>query len=183
MARLDYLNREDLAPEHQDLLKRNINLFRLLAHSPGAARAFSGLGTYIRFGSKLDPRLRELAILQVGWLARSPYEWSHHVKIGYDFGVTDGDIAALIADSAGRTTNLPPLDRLVLLAARESHAGPGVSEATFAALAALMDTERLTDLVITIAFYCAVVRILASMQIDVEPDYMTYLERYPLPTD
>ena len=57
---------------------------------------------FIRFGSKLDPRLRELAILQVGWLARSPYEWSHHVKLGHDFGVTDDDIRALIDDTAGK---------------------------------------------------------------------------------
>ncbi|MCX7383765.1 MAG: carboxymuconolactone decarboxylase family protein [Alphaproteobacteria bacterium] len=181
MARLDYIDRENLPPEHQDLLKRNINLFRLLVHSPGAARAFSGLGTYIRFGSKLDPRLRELAILQVGWCARSPYEWSHHVKIGYDFGVTDADIAALIADTAGEATTLSALDRLVLRAAREAHAGPGVGEGTFQALLAELGSECLTDLVITISFYCAVVRILASMQIDVEPSYMPYLEKYPLP--
>jgi sulfonate transport system permease protein len=37
------------------------------------ARAFSGLGGYIRHKSKLDPRLRELAILQVGWLEKSAY--------------------------------------------------------------------------------------------------------------
>ena len=34
----------------------------------------------------------------VGWLARSPYEWSHHVKIGLDFGVTEPDIQGLIDD-------------------------------------------------------------------------------------
>jgi alkylhydroperoxidase family enzyme len=85
MARVPYLEPSDLAPEDQDLLKRPIWLFKALVNSPKAARAFSGLGSYIRYGSKLDPRLRELAILQVGWLARSPYEWSHHVKLGHDF--------------------------------------------------------------------------------------------------
>ena len=183
MARLEYRNREDLAPADQDLLKRNINLHRILTHSPGVTRAFSTLGGYIRYGSKLDARLRELAILQVGWLARSAYEWSHHVKIGYDFGVTDADIAALIADTAGQPTGLGELDRMVLRAARESHAGPGVSEATFNALLDHLGAEHLTDLVVTIAFYCAVVRVLSSMQIDVEPDYMAYLEKYPLPVE
>src|SRR5215469_601995 len=98
MARVPYLDRDDLAPEHQDLLKRNISLMRAFVHSPNAARAFHGVGHYIRYGSQLDPRLRELAILQVGWLARSPYEWSHHVKLGHDFGVSDDDIRALIDD-------------------------------------------------------------------------------------
>ena len=58
MARLPYLNRSDLAPEHEDLLARNINLFRLMVHSPNGACAFHGLGQFIRFQSRLDPRLR-----------------------------------------------------------------------------------------------------------------------------
>src|SRR3954451_15124103 len=119
MARVPYLEMSDLSTENQDLLKRRINLFQALVNSPDAARAFSGLGHFIRFGSKLDPRLRELAILQVGWLARSPYEWSHHVKLGHDFGVTDDDIRALIDDTAGKPTKLDALSLMVLKAARE----------------------------------------------------------------
>jgi alkylhydroperoxidase family enzyme len=88
MARLPYLDRRDLKPEHQDLLTRNINLYRGLVHSPDGLRAFSALGHFIRHTSRLDPRLREMAILQVGYLARSPYEYSHHVEIGRDFGVS-----------------------------------------------------------------------------------------------
>jgi hypothetical protein len=37
------------------------------------------------------------------------------------------------------------------------------------------------DLTLTIAFYCAVVRVLGTLKIDVEPDYMPYLEQWPLP--
>ena len=104
MARVPYLELSDLSAENQDLLKRRISLTQAMVNSPNAARAFGGLGQFIRFGSKLDPRLRELAILQVGWLARSPYEWSHHVKLGHDFGVSEEDIRALIDDTAGRPT-------------------------------------------------------------------------------
>src|SRR6201987_6321328 len=119
MARVPYLEVSDLAPEFQDLLKRRITLNQALVNSPNAARAFDGLGMFIRFRSKLDPRLRELAILQVGWLARSPYEWSHHVKLGHDFGVSDDDIRALIDDTAGRPTQFDASSRTVLRAARE----------------------------------------------------------------
>ena len=181
MARLNYLDKADLAEKDQDLLARNINLFRALVHSPNAARAFSGLGGFIRHKSKADPRLRELAILQVGWLAKSPYEWSHHVKIGYDFGVTDDDIQGLIDDTAGKPTGLDETTRLVLKLAREMTLEGGGSEATFTALGAKMPNELLMDLTITIGFYNAVVRILATLQIDVEPDYMPYLEKFPLP--
>ena len=74
---------------------------------------------YIRHKSKLDPRLRELAILQVGYLANSPYEYSHHVKIGREFGVSDDDIRAIGEETAGRPSKLDPLAKAVLRAARE----------------------------------------------------------------
>jgi alkylhydroperoxidase family enzyme len=181
MARVPYLEQSDLSAENQDLLKRRINLFQALVNSPNAARAFSGLGQFIRFSSKLDPRLRELAILQVGWLAHSPYEWSHHVKLGHDFGVTDDDIRALIDDTAGRPTKLDPMAKSVVLAAREMTADGAMSDATFATLQVALGDEQVVDLTITIAFYNAVVRVLATLQIDVEEDYMPYLRQFPLP--
>jgi alkylhydroperoxidase family enzyme len=165
MARLPYLTHSDLAPEHQDLLKRDITLHRQLVHSPNGFKAFHTLSEFIRYGSKVDPRLRELAILQVGYLTRSPYEWSHHIKLGYDFGVSDADIRGL------------------LKAAREMTNDMKISDATFAALRRDLDNERVVDLVIAIGFYNAVVRVLATLEIDVEPDYQQYLDRYPLPPD
>jgi len=183
MARLPYLTQDDLAPDDKKLLARDIALTRLMVHSPGATRAFQGLGGYIRNKSTLDGRLRELAILQVGWLARSPYEWSHHIKIGMDFGVTEPDIQALIDDTAGKPTPLGPVERCVLRAAREITVQGAATDNTFAELKAHFSNEHLTDLVIAIAFYCAVVRFLASMQVDVEPEYQPYLDRWPFPKD
>ncbi|HJN22141.1 MAG: carboxymuconolactone decarboxylase family protein [Alphaproteobacteria bacterium] len=55
---------------------------RAPTHSPEAARAFMGFGMFIRNTSRLNGRLRELAILQVGCLARTDYEWTHHLRIG-----------------------------------------------------------------------------------------------------
>ena len=181
MARLPYLSRDDLPPEHQDVVARDITLNRVMANSPGAARAFTDLGMYIRYRSRLDPRLRQLAIMQVGWVARSPYEWSHHVRIGMDFGCTDADIRAVAIESAGGDSALEPLAKLVLRAAREMHEGPGMTRETFDALRPHLDHECLTDLTVTIAYYCGVVRLLATLEVDVEPDYMPFLREYPLP--
>jgi alkylhydroperoxidase family enzyme len=183
MARLPYLDKSDLAPENQDLLARNINLVRALVHSPDGARAFGALAAFIRFKSRLDPRLRELAILQVGYLTRSPYEYSHHVKIGRESGVSDGDLRALAQETAGRPSTLEPLAKAVLRAAREMTRDLAISEATFAALRAELDNERLVDLVMTIAVYNGVVRLLATLRIDVEPEYQRYLEEFPLPPE
>ena len=75
----------------------------------------------------------------------------------------------------------PALLRLVLRAAREIQDGPGVSDATFAALRGALGPAEIVDLVTTASFYCAVVRLLASLEVDVEESYMPYLQRHPLP--
>jgi alkylhydroperoxidase family enzyme len=181
MARLPYLEADQVAPEYRDMLKRNTNLHKLLVNSPDMARAFNGIGSYIRFKSKLDPRLRELAILQVGWLERSEYEFTHHVKIGKEFGVTDEDIAGLIAETEGRPSKLEPLARVILRGAREMARDIAMSDSTFAEIKRQLSNEHMTDLVLTIAFYCGVVRVLATMKIDNEPYYKEVLEQYPIP--
>ena len=183
MARVPYLQQSDLPPEHQELLARPIALNRAMANSPNASRAMSTLAMYIRHKSKLDPRLREMAILQVGYLAKSPYEYSHHVKLGREVGVSDDDIRAIIAETAGRPTALDPLAKTVLRAAREMTLAMAASDETFAALRRGLDTEHVTDLIMTIAFYNGVVRLLATMQIDVEAEYLPYLGEFPLPNE
>jgi alkylhydroperoxidase family enzyme len=161
MARLPYLEADQVAPDYRDMLRRNTNLHKLLVNSPDMARAFNGVGGYIRFKSKLDPRLRELAILQVGWLEQSEYEFTHHVKIGREFGVTDDDIAGMMAETEGKDSKLEPLARTII----KRH----------------LSDEEMVDLVLTIAFYCAVVRVLATMKIDNEPYYKEVLQQYPMP--
>jgi alkylhydroperoxidase family enzyme len=69
----------------------------------------------------------------------------------------------------------------VLRAAREMTNGLAMSGATFAELEKALGREQVIDLTLAIAFYNAVVRLLATLQIDVEPEYQPYLEQHPLP--
>jgi len=181
MARVPYLQQSDLPPEHQELLARPIALNRAMANSPNASRAMSVLAMYIRHKSKVDPRLREMAILQVGYLTRQPYEYSHHVKLGREAGVTDDDIRAIAEETAGRPTKLDALSKTVLRAAREMTNDLAMSDESFAALERAVGREQVIDLTLAIAFYNAVVRLLGTLQIDVEPEYQRYLEEHPLP--
>ena len=181
MARLPYLDKSDLLPEHQDLLARNLNLYRVLAHSPRAARSLNTLARYIRDGSRLDPRLRELAILQVGYLTGSAWEYSHHIRIGREIGLTDDEIRAVGDETEGRPTSLDSLAKAVLRGAREMTLDLTMSDATFAVLRQDLDNERLTDLVVTVSFYNGLVRLLETMQVEVEEDHLPYLEEFPLP--
>jgi hypothetical protein len=52
---------------------------------------------------------------------------------------------------------------------------------TFAEIKKHLSNEEMTDLVLIIAYYCAVVRILATMKIDNEPFYKEVLQQYPIP--
>ena len=112
---------------------------------------------------------------------KSPYEYSHHVKLGREAGVTDDDIRAINEETAGRPTKLDALSKNVLRAAREMTSDLAMSDATFATLEKALGREQVIDLTLAIAFYNAVVRLLGTLQIDVEPEYQRYLEEHPLP--
>ena len=182
MARVPYLEAEDLAPEFRDLLKRPINFYKAMVNSPRARRAASHIGHYIRWETKMDARLRELAILQVGYLTRNAYEWSHHIKIAHDFWVSDADIQNLIDVTEGRPApGLDEMTAMALKAAREITLEGAMSQPTWDFLKARMALEHLIDLTLSACHYNSVVRLLATLQVDVEPEYMPYLEKFPLP--
>src|SRR5260370_17599701 len=99
MARLPYLEADQVAPEYRDMLKRNTNLHKLLVNSPEMARAFNGIGGTIRFKSKLDPRLRELAFLQAAWMETSDYKFINDIRIATEFALTDYHVDALTSET------------------------------------------------------------------------------------
>jgi hypothetical protein len=104
------------------------------------------------------------------------------VDVALSFGVPEADIRAIAADSAGHESQLEPLARAVLQAARDMTERLVLGDATFAALSAALDAESLVDLLIAIGEYNGMVRVMAAIQIDLEPEYAQYLERFPLPT-
>jgi alkylhydroperoxidase family enzyme len=177
LAQLRYLNPEDLAPVDRDVLVRPVNLYRAMANAPGIARAFLGLANEIRHRSRLDPRLREIVILRIAWITRSAYEWSHHVKIGRDFGVTDSDMA-LVMDPAAATG----AEGAVVRAASIIAAGDGtLPEPALAALRAHLTEDALTELLLIAALYVGLARFIRAAGIEVEPDYEAELRTFPLP--
>lgn len=157
------------------------NITRALANSPRGARHVAGIGMYLRHESRLDARLRELAILQVGYSTGCAYEYAHHVDVALSFGVSEADIRAIAADSAGRESSLEPLARAVLRAARDMTEGLSLGDEPFAALRGALDAESLIDLLIAVGEYNGMVRIMNALQVDLEPEYVGYLERFPLP--
>ncbi|HMX28534.1 MAG TPA: carboxymuconolactone decarboxylase family protein, partial [Blastocatellia bacterium] len=94
---------------------RVLNIFRTLARHPKLLERWMVFGTHILNKSTLPPRERELAILRIGWLCRSEYEWGQHVLIGRQAGLTDEEIARVKtgADAAGWSKSETALLRAV----------------------------------------------------------------------
>ena len=115
-----------------------LNIFRMLSHAESAFRPFLRFGGTILGRLELDPKLRELAILQVALSAEARYEWVQHEEIARHLGVPDEQIAAVERGAIDSDPSLGELERAVLQFAREVVAGPTVSDATFAVVALIV---------------------------------------------
>jgi AhpD family alkylhydroperoxidase len=177
-ARVPYLEADDLDEADRALLRRPINLFRALASNPDGLREFQRVGEWIRHSGQLDARLRELAILRVGYVTRCAYEFSHHVRIGREFGLTTGDINLVRRPGAGPAPDAGAA--VVIQAATEITTDLGLADETWQRLVGQVGTGCAVELVLVVAHYCAVVRVLNSLRVDVEPEYEQYLREFPL---
>ena len=100
---------------------------------------------YLLYGSTLPPRLRELAILRVAHRRDCAYEWSHHVEIGKQEGLTEHEIAAVQT----RRAAADEFDRAVLTAVDELDEKTNLSDRTWAALGERLDERQRMDFVFT----------------------------------
>ena len=72
-----------------------MNIFRMLAGGEGLLRAFSRFGNHLLFKSKLDPVLREIAIVRVGVLSDATYEVYQHDRISRGIGMSEELLAGI----------------------------------------------------------------------------------------
>lgn len=168
MARLPYPDPNTLSSEARDLLLRlkSVHLFEMVAHAEPALRPFVQLGSALLFKGRLDPRLRELAILRVGHLAQAPYEVFQHESIARDVGVDAARIEGVHAGSAAPVFDLG--ERTVLQYTEELVRDVRPADATFAALRALLGAREIVELTLTVGYYLMVSRVLEALQVDPE---------------
>jgi alkylhydroperoxidase family enzyme len=144
-----------------------LNIFRTLANHPALAKRWLVFGNHILAKSTLPAREREIAILRIGWLCRSGYEWGQHVVIGKASGLSDADIARIAEgpDAPGWAAE----ERALLRATDELHGDAFITEATWAELAKTWNTQQLMDLVFTVGQYNLVSMALNSFGVQPEP--------------
>lgn len=147
-----------------------INLYRAIANQPNALRAFMDTSRYIREGSELPPRLRELATLATAYVLDAPYERLHHIPIARRVGVTEEQLAAFPRWQDHDCFS--PVERAVLAYADQVARTRDVDDATFAAVREHLSVGATIDLVLTVAWYHCVAAILGPLHVDLEAKYL-----------
>ena len=174
MPRLPYLNREDLAESDRDIFDRIEkergqvhNIFRTMAYAPNLLRKYIEWSSELRFNTKLDPKLRELAIMTVGRLTDARYEFTHHWNVARKLGIPREKLEQL-ADY--ETSPLyDDRERAVIRYAAEATRKVKVKDRTFNTVRNLLaDNRILMELVLLVAGYNLVVRLLVPMQVELE---------------
>ena len=164
---LDLLDDEQRAALEPFLVQgRVLNIFRTMARLPRALTAFLSWGSYVLSRrNSLPPRTRELAILRTGYQCGAGYEWTQHVPIGRDGGLSDSEIERIKAGP--NAPGWSPLDAAILRASDELVADHFVTTTTWDALSELGDTGR-ADLVFTVGQYTQVSMILNSFGVQLD---------------
>jgi len=141
-------------------------IFATLAHHPKLLKRWMVFARHVLNKSSLPPREREILILRIGWRSKSIYEFSAHVRIGKQVGLTDEDIARIKQgpDAAG----LDPFDAALLRAVDELDEDAFVSDATWQALCERFDTAQVMDVIFTVGQYRLVSMALNSLGVQPE---------------
>jgi alkylhydroperoxidase family enzyme len=165
--RVEPLPEAEWTPEIREILPRAVGngrilaIFTTLARHPKLLKRWLVFGNHVLFKSTLGPRERELAILRVGWLCRSEYEWGQHAVIGRAVGLRDDEIQrVMLGPDASDWTEL---EALVLRATDELHHDKMISDATWNALSEHYSVEQLMDLIFAVGQYTLVSMALNSL--------------------
>jgi 4-carboxymuconolactone decarboxylase len=169
MARLPYPDPTTLAPETQEFLAKlpPLNLFRMLAGGEGLLAGFVRLGNHLLYKTKLDPVLREIAIIRVGVLSRASYERFQHERIARRIKMPEPVIAAI-----GHGPDDPAFDdlqRLVMRYTDDVVTNVRASDKTFQPLRERLPLIELQELTVTIGYYMMASRFLENFDIEIEP--------------
>jgi len=139
------------------------------------ARCAQKLGEVLRFGTSLDPRLRELAILICARHWTSHYEWTAHKRIALTEGLAPEVINALAAGTP------PPFDsaaqELVYRLSRAILQDGRLSDALYEEGLSQIGEAALVELVGTLGYYCLVGLTLNVFELGLPEGHAPELER------
>jgi alkylhydroperoxidase family enzyme len=170
LPRVATVDMDNLSEPQREMLasRGNLNIYKTLANHVELYNRWSPLGRYLLNGSTVQPRHREMAMLRIGWLCQSGYEWSQHARIAKaSAGMNEAEIRAIAVGP--QSTQWSDLDRAVLEMADELRYDAMISDGTWAALKRGYSDEQIMELLFTSAQYQLVSMALNSLGVQLEP--------------
>jgi 4-carboxymuconolactone decarboxylase len=183
MSRIPYLRRDELGPAGQQLWDNIVDgrgaqlinadgglagPFNAFVTAPDAGRRISSLGAKLRFGTSIERRLSEVAIITVGARWQAEFEWWAHARMAREHGVPDA-----VVDAIGRGEQPPftAADEAVVhsVAYQLSHTGQLDADA-YAAAGELLGDAGLVELVSLCGYYTMISFLLNAFAVPLPPD-------------
>lgn len=146
----------------------DLSVFQVLLRHPRLARAVNDLLTTLLWDGRLDPRLRELAIMRIGWLTASRYEWTQHWGVARSLGVSEEDLLGVRDWQAHRAFG--PTERAVLAATDEVVSDGALSRGTWDACERQLggDVAVMIELVAALGTWRMIASLLESLEVPLE---------------
>lgn len=142
--------------------------------SPDLADKAQQLGAFCRFGTSLEPRLSELAILVTGRVWGAQFEWSVHKPIALKAGLSEAVVEAI------RTRQTPPFaaadERVVHDFADTLHRDRKVPDELYAEAVAVLGERGVVDLVGILGYYTLISMTINAFNVPLEEGQVAELE-------
>jgi 4-carboxymuconolactone decarboxylase len=182
MTRIPYVRREELGPEGQQLWDGIVGdrgdlvvtaegglagPFNAFVTVPGAGRRLSALGAKLRFGTSIERRLSEIAIITTGARWQAEFEWYAHAPMAREHGV-----AGAIVDAIGRGED-PPFaaedERAVYAVARQLGQSGRLDQDTYDAAHRFLGDAGMVELVSLCGYYTLISFLLNGFEVPLPP--------------
>lgn len=132
-------------------------------HRPELAEAAQALGAYCRYGSSLEPRLSELAIITMAQLWQSEFEWWAHKPIALKAGVAADLVEAL---RKGETPTFSDDEEAIVHAVTCALTNDRrIPDTLYAQAQTVLGSDRLVDLVGLCGYYTLISMTLNAFEV------------------
>lgn len=171
MARVPYVESDDVPDEYEDLLESSLqgkplHVYQSIGNNPEVLAGLRGFFSSLWSDSGLSDRERELVILATTATIHNRYEWHQHVNIARDVGIDDGVIAAIGADDLARLDD----DERTLVEYAQAVVREEVDDVTHESIAALYDDEAIVGIAATAQGYVALGGMIDAFDLELEAD-------------
>ena len=147
---------------------RSAGIFNMLINSPTLADMTQQVGAYIRYGSKLSDRMRELAICISSANSKADYEWRVHSVLAVKAGVPEATLRSI--GLGERPDFADDGDRLVYDYVTAVLAKKGLSNELFEEARSKLGDEQLMDITGLAGYYSMLATFMLAFDLMPEPE-------------